>query len=121
MTEAGAHDRQATINGWKFSRLVICSLAAMVFSFGIMPFFGLVLNPLASQFVHSSDPAVRAFPLQGMFWDFVRWYFGPIAWVAVFIGAVVRFRWRGLWLLLEAPVVFFWLLFWLACAPDVCP
>jgi hypothetical protein len=105
----------------KFSGYVICSVAAMAFSIGMMPLFGFVLNPFAAQFVQSSDPVVRVFSLQGMFWDFVRWYLGPLSWAVVFIGAVLRFRWRALWLLFETPVVFFWLLFWLACAPDFCP
>jgi hypothetical protein len=36
------------------------------------------------------------------------------AWIAMFVVGLIRFRWRGLWVLTTAPLVFYWVLVWYA-------
>jgi hypothetical protein len=46
---------------------------------------------------------------------------GPLLWLCLFVVGLVLYGRRGLWLILGAPVAFFWFLFILACAPYDCP
>lgn|SRR5665213_672733 len=106
---------------WKFSRFVILSLVVTAYGLSAPLLFSFVATPIVRLFVHSTDPLMRAFPLRGAFWGVAMYELAPALWLLIFITGLAVYRWRGLWLIFEAPFVSFWMLFLIACAPYSCP
>jgi hypothetical protein len=106
----------------RFSRFVILSLILVALALLAPTLFSLVAIPIARHFVNTADPIQRAFPLHGWYWSFVIYYVPIILWLALFVVGLFKYRSRGLWLLLETPLVFFWMTFLMACAASqACP